>query len=217
MFTYPIMLAFAQNALHYYALSFIGGFLFALVNGAYANYMLETSRRMTVPRIWRGTPSCSTLPCWPVPLQGPLIADVMGLAPALILFRRSARCGRRILLMQGSEIKSIRAGQISIQESYMDVQNGEQAWLVEAHIAPYEQANRFNHEPRRKRRLLLHKKQIRELWNNVRIKGMTIVPTRVYLKDGRAKIEIALPKARKPTTNAPPSPNVTRRAIKNAP
>lgn len=101
------------------------------------------------------------------------------------------------IALQGSEIKSIRAGQISIQESYVDIENGEQAWLVDAHIAPYEQANRFNHEPRRKRRLLLHKKQIRELWNGVRIKGMTIVPTKVYLKDGRAKIEIALAKGKK--------------------
>jgi SsrA-binding protein len=101
------------------------------------------------------------------------------------------------LVLQGSEIKSIRAGQISIQEAYVDVENGEQAWLVESHIAPYEQANRFNHDPKRKRKLLLHKKQIRELWNNVRIKGMTIVPTRVYLKNGRAKIEIALAKGKK--------------------
>jgi SsrA-binding protein len=100
--------------------------------------------------------------------------------------------------LKGSEIKSIRAGQVSIQEAYVDVQNGQQAWLVEAHIAPYEQSGKFfNHEPRRKRRLLLHKKQIRELWNNVRIKGMTIVPTRVYLKDGRAKVEIAIAKGKK--------------------
>lgn len=101
------------------------------------------------------------------------------------------------LVLNGSEIKSIRAGQMSIQESYVDIENGEQAWLVEAHIAPYEQANRFNHDPKRKRKLLLHKKQIRELWNNIRIKGMTVVPTRVYLKDGRAKIEIALAKGKK--------------------
>ena len=101
------------------------------------------------------------------------------------------------LVLQGSEIKSIRAGQISIQESYVDIENGEQAWLVEAHIAPYVQANRFNHDPKRKRKLLLHKKQIREIWNNIRIKGMTVVPTRVYLKDGRAKIEIALAKGKK--------------------
>lgn len=101
------------------------------------------------------------------------------------------------LALRGSEIKSIRAGQVSIKEAYVDIDNGEQAWLMEAHIAPYEQANRFNHDPKRKRRLLLHKKEIRELWNNVRIKGMTIVPTRVYLKNGRAKVEIALAKGKK--------------------
>ncbi|MEW6285064.1 MAG: SsrA-binding protein SmpB [Chloroflexota bacterium] len=101
------------------------------------------------------------------------------------------------IALQGSEIKSIRAGQISIQESYVEIENGEQAFLVEAHIAPYEQANRFNHDPRRKRRLLLHKKEIRKLWDQVRIKGMTIVPTRVYLKNGRAKVEIALAKGKK--------------------
>ena len=101
------------------------------------------------------------------------------------------------LSLQGSEIKSIRAGQISIKEAYVDVQDGKEAWLVEAHIAPYVQANQFNHEPLRKRKLLLHKKEIKELWDNVRIKGMTIVPLRVYLKDGRAKIEIALAKGKK--------------------
>ena len=58
------------------------------------------------------------------------------------------------LVLQGSEIKSIRAGQMSIQESFVDIENGEQAWLVDAHIAPYEQASRFGHEPRRRRRLL---------------------------------------------------------------
>lgn len=101
------------------------------------------------------------------------------------------------MALQGSEIKSIRAGQISIVESYVDIENGRNAFLVEAHIAPYEQANRFNHDPKRKRRLLLHKKQIRELWDAVRLKGMTIVPTRVYLKDGRAKVEIALARGKK--------------------
>jgi len=101
------------------------------------------------------------------------------------------------LSLQGSEIKSIRAGQMSIAESFVDIENGRNAFLVEAHIAPYEQANRFNHDPKRKRRLLLHKKEIRELWNAVRLKGMTIVPTRVYLKDGRAKIEIALARGKK--------------------
>lgn len=102
------------------------------------------------------------------------------------------------IVLQGSEIKSVRAGQVSIQEAYIDVENGQNAWLIESHIAPYNQAGKFfNHEPKRKRRLLLHKKQIRELWNNVRIKGMTIVPIKIYLKDGRAKIEIALAKGKK--------------------
>ncbi len=101
------------------------------------------------------------------------------------------------LSLKGSEIKSIRAGQMSLKEAYVDVQNGTEAWLMEAHIAPYEQANRNNHDPTRKRRLLLHKKQIRELWDAVRQKGMTIVPTRVYLKNGRAKIEIALARGKK--------------------
>jgi SsrA-binding protein len=100
------------------------------------------------------------------------------------------------MALQGSEIKSIRAGQISLTEAYIRVEPNE-AWLMDAHIAPYEPANRFNHDPVRPRRLLLHKKQIRELWDNVRQKGMTVVPTRVYLKEGRAKIEIALARGKK--------------------
>ncbi|HEY2982487.1 MAG TPA: SsrA-binding protein SmpB [Anaerolineales bacterium] len=98
--------------------------------------------------------------------------------------------------LQGSEIKSMRAGQMSLAESYVRVDaNG--AWLMDAHIAPYEPANRFNHDPVRPRRLLLHKRQIRELWTNVRQKGMTVVPIRVYLKKGRAKVEIALARGKK--------------------
>ena len=98
--------------------------------------------------------------------------------------------------LQGSEIKSIRAGQVSLTEAYVQT-DGEEAWLMGAHIAPYEQANRFNHDPVRARRLLLHKKEIRQLWDDVRQKGMTIIPTRVYLKDGRAKVEIALARGKK--------------------
>ncbi len=101
------------------------------------------------------------------------------------------------LALQGSEIKSIRAGQMSIVEAYVDIADGRNAWLIESNIAPYAQANRFNHDPKRKRRLLLHKKQIREMWEAVKQKGMTVVPTRVYLKDGRAKIEIALARGKK--------------------
>ncbi len=100
------------------------------------------------------------------------------------------------LALQGSEIKSIRAGQVSLAEAYVRVE-GREAWLMEAHIAPYIQANRYNHEPKRPRRLLLHRKEIREIWDAVRQKGVTVVPTRVYLKEGRAKLEIAIAKGKK--------------------
>ncbi len=98
--------------------------------------------------------------------------------------------------LKGSEIKSIRAGQISIKEAYIRVDASE-AWLMEAHVAPYIEANRFNHEPRRPRQLLLHKREIRKLRDSVRKKGLTVIPTKVYLKGGRAKIEIALARGKK--------------------
>ena len=68
---------------------------------------------------------------------------------------------------------------------------------MNAHVAPYEQANRYNHDPLRRRKLLLHQKEIREIWGNVRQKGVTIVPLRMYLKEGRAKVEIAVAKGKK--------------------
>ena len=101
------------------------------------------------------------------------------------------------LVLKGSEIKSIRAGRISLAESYIDIQNGQEAWLVSAHIAPYDQASHYNHNPTRPRKLLLHRKEIDHLWDQVRQKGVTIIPLRVYLVDGLAKIEIALAKGKK--------------------
>ncbi len=100
------------------------------------------------------------------------------------------------LVLNGSEIKSIRAGQISLKEAYVQV-DGREAWLVNAHIAPYDPASRENHEPTRQRKLLLHKSEIRRLHDEVRQKGVTIVPTRVYLKAGRAKVEIAVAKGKR--------------------
>jgi len=100
------------------------------------------------------------------------------------------------IALHGSEIKSIRAGQISLAEAYVHIENI-QAWLMDAHIAPYEQASIFNHEPRRPRRLLLHRSEIRKLFQLIRQKGFTVIPIRVYLKDGRAKVEIALAKGKK--------------------
>ena len=98
--------------------------------------------------------------------------------------------------LKGSEIKSIRAGQMSIKEAHIHI-NEREAWLLEAHIAPYAEANRFNHAPRRPRQLLLHKREIKKLRKAVQKKGLTVIPTKVYLKEGRAKVEIALARGKK--------------------
>lgn len=98
--------------------------------------------------------------------------------------------------LKGTEIKSIRAGQVSLSEAYVRT-NGRQAWLVGAHIAPYDQASVFNHEPERDRRLLLHKREISALWDAVRLRGTTIIPTMLYLRNGLAKVEIALAKGKR--------------------
>jgi len=100
------------------------------------------------------------------------------------------------LELRGTEIKSIRARQVSLSEAYVRT-NGRQAWLVGAHVAPYDQASVFNHEPERDRRLLLHKREIKALWDGVRLKGMTIIPISLYLRDGMAKVEIALAKGKR--------------------
>ncbi len=100
------------------------------------------------------------------------------------------------IALQGSEIKSIRAGQVSLSESYVSV-NGRDAWLVGAHIAPYDPASRQNHDPTRNRRLLLHRREMRTLWDAVRQKGVTVIPTKLYLKEGLAKVEIALAKGKR--------------------
>src|SRR4030043_2320828 len=100
------------------------------------------------------------------------------------------------IALRGSEIKSVRAGQISLAEAFVRIDENE-AWLEDAHIAPYEQASIFNHEPLRPRKLLLHSGEIRKLWNTVRQKGVTIIPLSVYLKHGRAKVEIAVAKGKK--------------------
>lgn len=100
------------------------------------------------------------------------------------------------LALQGSEIKSIREGRVSLREAFVVVRGGE-AWLVNAHIAPYPMAGYAQHEARRERKLLLHRKQIWELSQAVQAKGFTIIPLRLYLKDGLAKVEIALARGKK--------------------
>ncbi len=101
------------------------------------------------------------------------------------------------IVLRGSEIKSVRAGRVSLKEAYVRIDDNLEAWLIDAHIAPYESASHFNHDPRRPRKLLLHKQEILRLWNKVRQKGVTIVPLRMYLKDGKAKVEIAVARGKK--------------------
>ncbi len=91
----------------------------------------------------------------------------------------------------GTEVKSLREGHITLKDSYAGVEDG-QMFLVGAHINPYEQGNIYNHDPERRRKLLMHKREILKLGARVAEKGLTIVPLRVYFKEGRVKVEIAL-------------------------
>lgn len=96
------------------------------------------------------------------------------------------------MVLLGSEVKSIREGRISLKESYGEVRNGE-VFLVKCHVSPYEAANIFNHEPLRDRRLLLHRREIKRLSGKVQERGLTLVPTRVFVNDrGKIKVELAL-------------------------
>ena len=97
--------------------------------------------------------------------------------------------------MKGTEIKSIRHGKVQLKDSYISIRDG-QAYIKEMHISPYEFGNRFNHEQTRDRRLLLHKNEILKLEQATKIKGYTIVPVRIYLSHGLAKLEIALAKGK---------------------
>jgi SsrA-binding protein len=95
------------------------------------------------------------------------------------------------LVLGGSEVKSLRQGQAVLQRAYADARDGE-LWLVGLHIPPYKQASMAPHDPDRDRKLLLHRREIDRLRGRVQEKGLTLVPTRLYFKDGRAKVELAL-------------------------
>lgn len=95
------------------------------------------------------------------------------------------------IALTGTEVKSLRDGRVQLGQAYADVRDGE-AWLVGASITEYAQGNIRNHEPDRDRKLLLHRREIDSLYGKVREKGLTLVPTRIYFKDGRVKVELAL-------------------------
>lgn len=100
------------------------------------------------------------------------------------------------IVLTGTEIKSVRSGKVNLRDSFAQIRRGE-ITLHNAHISPYEQGNRFNHEPLRTRKLLLHKSEILKLFGMIKEKGYTLVPTKIYLKNGLAKIEVALAKGKK--------------------
>jgi SsrA-binding protein len=100
------------------------------------------------------------------------------------------------LILQGTEVKSIRAGQVSIKESYCRIRNGE-VFVENMNISPYEQGNRENHDPLRVRKLLLHRDEIGKIIKKVEEKGLTLIPTRLYFKNRRAKLEIGIGRGKK--------------------
>jgi SsrA-binding protein len=100
------------------------------------------------------------------------------------------------LVLTGTEIKSIRAGHANLAEAYARIERGE-AWLIGMHVAPYAQASHVQHEPVRTRKLLLHRDQIAELIGLTQAKGMTLVPMRLYLRDGKAKVELGIARGKK--------------------
>lgn len=100
------------------------------------------------------------------------------------------------LVLTGTEIKSVRAGNVNIRDAYARVYDNE-LWLVNAHISSYDKANRYNHIPDRSRKLLLHRRQINLLTGKIMEKGMTLVPLKMYLKKGLAKVELGVAKGKK--------------------
>ena len=100
------------------------------------------------------------------------------------------------MVLQGTEVKSLREGKANLKDSHVRISKGE-AVLFNAHISPYPAANRFNHEPTRTRKLLLHKREILRLTGKVAEKGLTLIPLRLYFKNGRVKVELALARGKK--------------------
>jgi len=100
------------------------------------------------------------------------------------------------IVLTGTEIKSVRAGRINLKDSFAKIENGE-AWLYHSHISPYDMGNRYNHEPERKRKLLLTKQEIRKLIGKTKETGYALIPIKMYLSNGWAKVEIGLAKGKK--------------------
>lgn len=100
------------------------------------------------------------------------------------------------IILTGTEIKSIRNGRVNLKDSYARLDNGE-VWVHQMHISPYEQGNRFNHDPLRPRKLLLHRAEINKLIGKIQQQGLTLIPIKMYLKKGMAKVELAVGQGKK--------------------
>ena len=107
------------------------------------------------------------------------------------------------IVLSGTEVKSIRGGNVNLKDSYAKILHGEM-WVIGMHISPYEQGNRYNLDPMRSRKLLLHKQEIDRLFGKIKQDGLTLVPLQLYFKNGRVKLELGLAKGKKTMTNANP-------------
>jgi len=100
------------------------------------------------------------------------------------------------IILTGTEIKSIRNGKVNLKDSYARIKDGE-IWVYQMHISTYEQGNRFNHDPLRPRKLLLHRNEINKLVGKIQLQGLTLLPIKMYLKNGMAKVELAVGQGKK--------------------
>jgi SsrA-binding protein len=100
------------------------------------------------------------------------------------------------MVLMGTEVKALKQGKANLKDSYARIKEGE-IFLVDSHVSPYSHGNQFNHDPDRTRKLLMHKREIRKLYGKTREKGFTLIPLRMYFKDGKAKVEIGLAKGKK--------------------
>jgi len=156
-------------------------------------------------RLRRMPPRNPRFPAFAISPYVSLASNSMAGAPIkLIADNRKARFAFELLdkveagiVLRGTEVKSLREGKLNLGDSYCDVTRDGEIWLVGAHIAPYRSGNRFNVDPMRKRKLLLHRREIARLGARIRERGLTLVPTRVYLKKGLVKLEIALARGKK--------------------
>jgi len=126
------------------------------------------------------------------------------MAEKLICQNRKARHDYHVLdtyeaglVLQGSEVKSCRAGKANLKDGYARIKDGE-IFLINAHISPYDYAHQFNHDPLRQRKLLLHKNEIKKLYGKIKERGLTFIPLKMYFKDGKVKVEMALAKGKNP-------------------